>query len=111
LVRLIAVGESQVFRPIFDKVRSPANRIVLPTRSTGSVRRELLKVLATPHREQIMASHGIPQPAIEALVENNAERFTQARIRFLTGRLEKFVTSLGLPISEDLVADATDDTE
>jgi len=45
------------------------------------------------------------------LVENDAERFTQAPLRLLANRLRSFVAALSLPITDDLVGEATDDTE
>jgi hypothetical protein len=111
LVTLIASGDSQVFRPVFEQEKSPANRVVLPTRRGTSVRRALVEIWQSFDGQRILASHGIPIVAGDRLAEENGPEFIRARTEFLVGRLEKFVAGLGVPVGEELIGEATDDTE
>lgn len=108
---LLASGDSQVYRQVFPNNRSPANRVILPTQGTQSVRKALAEAWASPAGERILASHGIPTAAGDRLYEGNAAAFIETREAFLKHRLQMFVNRLGAATGGDLVGEAEDDTE
>jgi hypothetical protein len=84
---------------------SPANRLVLPTEPGVSVRRALLD--ADP---DMLASHGVPETAVDLLRNGDEEGFVLDRQRYLASRERDFIMSFDVAPPPELVGTAEIDT-
>ncbi|MDI1463354.1 DUF262 domain-containing protein [Catellatospora sp. KI3] len=107
---LLATSDSTLFRQVIERDYRPANRIILPTRNGTSVRSALTN-LASADRNEVLASHGIPQVAWESLSNGDGNGFVAHRTAHLAQRLVPFVAGLELTTSTRLIGPAEADTE
>lgn len=123
VVRQLAAGAAQAYRPILQGDQRAANRLVLPTVAGTNVHRALLD-LPTPSMldfgdgpfsyaftKRFLASHGIPELAWQRLMDGNDELFLERREVFLADRLRRFAKGIGVPLGPGLVGVADDDTD
>ncbi|GAB2844450.1 hypothetical protein GCM10022221_49730 [Actinocorallia aurea] len=96
---LLAESPTSAYRQVVMRTglalaSSPANRVIMPTKSRVSVRAALLDLGKT--RDEVLASHGIPTDAVQALAESDEEGFIKARIAYLSAREREFMASFGV---------------
>jgi len=120
VVRLLASGVPQAYRPIVAQNSKPANRLIMPT-PPGVTPEAALRGLAehpalfnpgvpvTP--EEILASHGIPEIAWHRLLSGDIDLFLEYRTEFLGKRLRDFARDMGVELTSDLEGVADDDTD
>lgn len=116
LMKLMSTADNQVYRQVVPADNRPANRLVLPTPPKMSPLRALtdLDVVLPPSRaREVLASHGIPVTAWHRLREGGIGRryFVDERTEYLSRQLRGFAAEVGVPLNNDLVGVADDDTE
>lgn len=99
-----------IFRRAPDRILShPANRILLPV-SRGQGAREMLLGIPDEALAEVLASHGIPAAAYEALVRGDAAGFVALRAHCLAQLERNFMTELGLTLPTEELGEADIDT-
>ncbi|MEU4691907.1 DUF262 domain-containing protein [Actinoplanes sp. NPDC023714] len=88
--------------------QGPANRMMLPEHTAHGLVRELT---ALPPRllRDVVASHGIPVPALTRMLGGDAEGFVRERSAYLGSLEEEFMRSMG--VEPQPAADSSDDYE
>jgi Protein of unknown function DUF262 len=112
-VRILAASDWRAFRPVIhgDEDTSPANRIIFPT-PPGVPVRAALRELDPLVREAVLASHGVPPLAYQALLEGDAAGFVRERAKSLVAAEQDFMRSMGIvPPAESDKGDDVDDSD
>ncbi|WP_437899732.1 GmrSD restriction endonuclease domain-containing protein [Sorangium sp. So ce124] len=89
---------------------NPANRVLLPIVPGKAARTQLLAI-PDEVRERVLASHGIPLEAFEALKRNDRSGFIEARAAHLAQIERAFLTELDLPLPAQDAGEAEVDTD
>ncbi|WP_437993501.1 GmrSD restriction endonuclease domain-containing protein [Sorangium sp. So ce145] len=89
---------------------NPANRVLLPIVPGKAARTQLLAI-PDDVRERVLASHGIPLEAFEALKRNDRSGFIEARAAHLAQIERAFLTELDLPLPAQDAGEAEVDTD
>lgn len=125
VVRQLAAGASQAYRPILAGDQRAANRLILPTIAGTSVHRALLDLpdsgslmldfgdgpYSYAFTKRFLKSHGIPELAWQRLREGNGDLFLQQRAAYLEKKLRSFANGINIPLGPGLVGVADDDTD
>lgn len=97
VVDIVEKADTDAYRHVIPEgtelVSSPANRIVLPTPPGVSVRRALSEL---PLASTLPASHGIPDEAMVALRDGDADAFIRLRSEHMASLERAFMTAIGI---------------
>ncbi|MEV6342644.1 DUF262 domain-containing protein [Actinoplanes sp. NPDC051851] len=105
---LLLRSDASAYRQILSRGprrSSPANRLMLPTAPGMSIRRALID--AEP---ELLASHGVPEAAVELLAEGDEDGFIRERERFLAAKEREYIAAFDVEPPVDLVGGAEIDT-
>jgi len=106
---------NQAMTYIFPRIKrelkaSPANRILLERVPEKPVKDQILSV-KPEFKSEVLASHGIPYDAFNALSQNNAEKFIDIRAQYLAQVERDFISNLGIPPAEEIIGETDIDTD
>ncbi len=102
--KVLSASENEAFAYVFPRAplaSNTANRIFLERIPGMSIKKRLCSIPENL-RDRVLESHGIPPDACQALIENDAQKFIEARTRHLAEIEKQFIRDLGITVPDEI---------